>query len=210
MAKAGVPRNDTEIAILLTERPDFWEYMLYAGTLLIGMERLAEKYGDYSIGYAPRLGTMIVRQDFIDFIQNQMGDLRMMINSLNRLFNEYTIEEAVGPPGVSGQPEKIVHAASRIIRLYEDMMAWAERIRGMAMRPEYRRVADSLVRFSSQTIEELRGFVYRFAAEVNEIPSLAEQSDTIVITEHLTFTIPDPLVREFNDALDALEKKGLI
>jgi hypothetical protein len=205
----GVPRNDDEVGQLLSERPQGWEYMLYAGALVIGIERLEVKYNDYALGYAPRLGTVIPSADFIHFIQSQLNELKLMTSSLNRLFTNEVLTDAVGAPGVAGNPDKIFHAASRVTRLYEDMLLWAERIRGLAMPEKYYHVVELLARFSEQPINELRDFTFRFAERMERLPSeIGNSSDEpIIIDGKVTFTISDSAVREFNTELESLMRR---
>jgi hypothetical protein len=202
---SGIAKTDEQIARLLSERPAGWEYLLYAGALRAGIDRLDTKYKDYSIGYAPRLGVMIGRDDFLHFMQSQLNELELMIGSLNTVINNAEIlEDALGPPGTPGDPDKIIHAASRVVRIYEDMLLWAEHVRGMAMPHKHREVAELLVQFSSPSINELRAFVDRFGAKINELPSRLACNEVIVIEERIRFTIPDELVKSFNEKLAAL------
>ncbi|MGH3192612.1 MAG: hypothetical protein ACRDOL_36260 [Streptosporangiaceae bacterium] len=132
-SKPALPQNDEQIAQLLSERPPGWEYLLYAGALYAGIEKLETKYSDYMLGYAPRLGAMVGSDDFVHFVKSQLNELEVMVHSLDALFTEQAMEDALGPPGIAGDPNKILHAASRLVRLYGDMLLWAERIRGTAM-----------------------------------------------------------------------------
>ena len=194
---SGIAKSDEQIAQLLSERPDGWEYLLYSGALCAGIERLETKYSDYSLGYAPRLGIMINRSEFYHFVKSQLGDVEVMIGTLNTLFGAKVIEDAMGPPGVAGDPDKILHAASRVVRLYKDMLLWAERVRGMAMPKEYREAVEILAQFPGQPINELRDFVHRFGAQVNELPSRMARDEDIVIGGTVKFTIPDELVHSY-------------
>ena len=202
----AIAKSDEQIAQLLSERPQGWEYLLFAGALCAGVERLETKYSDYSLGYAPRLGIMIERQQFADFINSQLDELNVMIGTLDALFSPTAMEDALGPPGIAGDPDKVLHAASRVVRLYEDVLLWAERLRGMAMRSEHREIVELLVQFSGQPVNELRDFVHRFGAQVNEIPSLIAKNERIVIDETVKFSIPRELVQSFNAKIQALKR----
>jgi len=188
-AFSGVPRSDDEVGLLINGRTAGWEYMLYAGVLAIGMQRLEQKYVDYSLGYAPRLGSMVSRAEFMDFIMAQLSDLMVMVDSLTKVFTGEVLEDALGAPGDGGDPDRIVHAASRAVRLYEDMLLWAERIRGHAMRPQQRRVAEMLVLFADQPINELRAFAQRLTARVDELPAALAAGGDEPFTIHLRLQI---------------------
>lgn len=205
---SGIARSDEQIAQLLSERPDGWEYLLYSGALCAGVERLETKYSDYSLSYAPRLGVMIRPDEFIHFVDSQLGELQVIIGTLNKLFYPQVMEDILGPPGISGDPDKILHGASRVVRLYEDMLMWAERVRGMAMPSEYREVIEILVQFAKQPIDELRDFVQRFGEKINELPSLIARGEPVVIADTVKFTIPHDLVESFGAKLAELKQRA--
>jgi hypothetical protein len=205
---SGIAKSDGQVAQLLSERPPGWEYLLYAGALCTGVERLETKYMDYSLRYAPRLGVTISQSDFLHFISSQLSELQIMINSLSTLVNAEVLADAVGPSGHSGDPDKILHAAARIVRLYGDMFLWAERIRGMAMPDEYREVTELLVRFAEQPINEIRDFVQRFGARIDALASAPATGERVEVIETIKFTIPDELVKEFNTKLEALKPRA--
>jgi hypothetical protein len=192
-----VPRSDGEVGQLLSERPAGWEYLLLAGALVLGIDRLETNYSDYMLGYAPRLGTVISAADFHHFIMSQLNELELMVSSLNRVLADDVMSDAVGLPGEPGNPDKIFHMASRVVRLYEDLMLWAERLRGYAMPDDFRHMVELLVRFSEQPINELRDFTKRLAAQVDEMPSAIANQEQIVIDEVVTFRVPDAIAGEF-------------
>lgn len=202
----GIAKTDDQVAQLLSERPPGWEYLLYAGALCAGVESLEIKYSDYLLKYAPRLGLMIKDDEFLYFLKSQIGELSLMVGTLNTLFGDEVIEDALGVPGVAGNPDKILHAASRVVRLYEDMLLWAERIRGMAMPIGYRKVIESLVQFISQPVNELRDFVKDFGAQVNELPARMAVEEHIVIRGMVTFSIPDDIVEDLYAQIKGLNK----
>jgi hypothetical protein len=209
--EAPVPRTDEEVATLLTVKPPGWEYLLYAGSLLLGVQRLEQRHSDYMIGYAPRTGTVIMPADFAGYIQSQICELQVIIGMLNVLIgNETFLRDAIGPPGEAGDPDKIAHAASRIINLYEDFLLWAERIRGHAMPSAERKVADALAKFAEQPIEELRDFVRRLVRRIDNLPAeiSSDQSTPIIIQETITLTIPSAVSEEFSTRLDDLKREN--
>ena len=206
---SGIAKSDEQISLLLHERPAGWEYLLYAGAMCSGIERLEVKYSDYSIGYAPRLGVVIKRDEFLHFAMSQLGELEVMIEDLNKVVGPQVMEEVLGAPGVSGEPDKILHGASRLVRLYEDMLLWAERIRGMAMPSGYREIIEILAQLASPSIFELRDFVHRFGDQINELPEKIARGEKVTIVETITFTLDGDLATSFSTKLRAVVLKPL-
>jgi hypothetical protein len=75
------------------------------------------------------------------------------------------------------------------------------------MPEEFYNVAELLVRFSDQPVNELRDFAFRFAEQMDGLPTALARGDRIVIEEKVTFTIPDSSVTEFNIALERIKDK---
>lgn len=149
---------------------------------------------------------MVAEGEFPYFLQSQLGEISVIIDSLNTAIRSDIFEDAIGPPGEAGDPGKILHAASRIVRLYEDMLLWAERVRGLALPSEHRRVTEALARFVRQPIDELRAFVHRFAEQVDDIPTAIAEGRQVVIDETITFKIDSDAMQELDKGLDALNK----
>jgi hypothetical protein len=193
----GIAKTDQQVAQLLMERPAGWEYLLYAGALCAGVEKLETKYSDYSLGYAPRLGVMIGSGEFVYFIQSQLSEVEVMIGTLNTLFGDKLIP--------SEDPDRILHDASRVVRLYGDMLLWAERLRGMAMPGKYRTITEALVQFSTQPINELRNLAHDLATQVDELPSRIARDEDVNITVTVRFIIPHELAQTFSAKLATLK-----
>jgi hypothetical protein len=51
-----VPRNPDEQRALISQKPPAWEYLLFAGALLQGKERLEPKWRDFKAGHGRRTG----------------------------------------------------------------------------------------------------------------------------------------------------------
>jgi hypothetical protein len=101
-----VPRNQDEIDLLISQRPDFWEYRLFAGVLTLQAAALDSKYEDYLLGYAPRSGVAIYEAQFTNFLKMQLDELRVLGDNFKQIFNTTAghAERAFGPPGVQGEP----------------------------------------------------------------------------------------------------------
>jgi hypothetical protein len=99
-------------------------------------------------------------------------------------------------------------AASRIVRVYEDMLLWAERRRSMAMPDEYREITELLVRFSEQPVNEIRDFVQRFGARVDALGSRPITGEKVEVNETIKIFIPSELTEKFNAKLEELKLAG--
>ena len=82
-----VPKSHEELGTIIVDKPQRWEYRLFAGTLLLELNRLDMQYEDYLLGYAPRSHDAIYEPDFVDFLKMQLDELQVIGGTFVRLFS---------------------------------------------------------------------------------------------------------------------------
>lgn len=202
-----VPRTQEELDMLIQLKPDYWEYRLFAGALILEISAMDTRYEDYLLGYAPRRGVAIYDPEFVNFLKMQASELRIIAGSFTRLFNDETSARAFNPPGVAGNVGRILHLAKRYIGIYDELLLWTERLRGTSVPSKYHDLLSILARYSDQPIQEIRRFVAAYAEKVESIPYLVEAADElpIVITHKVKWSIPRQLVDGYNAEIDRLK-----
>lgn len=131
-----IPVTDDEQASLLADRPDWWEYRLYAGVLMQGRLRLESKWLDHDLRI-PGGPRRHAPEPTSEFVSQEMGTMRRFLTTFNRVFDPDVLEEAFGPSGESGDPNRIRHVAGGVIRVYESMLDWAAELRNTTVPGEY-------------------------------------------------------------------------
>lgn len=198
------PRTSAEIAVLLGERPPGWEYLLYGAAMKLGIEGLEEKYRDHLIEYAPRSERFVDLDDFSPFIQRNMAALSELIDSFNRVLSPDAHVLAFGRPGEAGDPDRILHLASRFVSVYEDFLDWAAVIRGTAVvARSYRKVLDILARWSNEPVAKMREFVNAFVRETDTFVDRLEAGENINLEMRIVLDGDPELIRQLNFAIDA-------
>jgi hypothetical protein len=192
-----VPRSPETIEALVSERPDGWEYMLYAALLNAGMEKLEPKYRDYVMGYAPRTGRHIAREDLNDVVQAGIGAALAITNNFNAVFQPDVQERAFGPAGEPGDPDRIAHMAERFVSVYEDFLDWAAELRGTSAAGSGAEVFQALALWVGQPIEECRRFVREFVSEADTFTERLAAAENIELTLRITLELDE----EISDAV---------
>lgn len=116
---------------------DGWEYLLFADTLEAGRAYLESKWLDFDIGIARPSGEIV--SDSVEVIQRMLDrtqELSLLVSNLNRIADPQNWEAAFGPPGISGDPDRIRHLANQLVGLYEAMIDWAASVRGTIVSKE--------------------------------------------------------------------------
>jgi hypothetical protein len=177
---------------------------------MLGINALDSKYDDYLLEYAPRRGVAVYQSEFVDFLKMQFDEMLVIGKNFTRVFNTESDHSAraFGPRGVAGDAGRILHLAQRCIGVYEDLLLWAERLRGTSVPGKYRDLVSILSRFAAQPIEAIRGFVADYAQRVSEIPQhLADASHGPLVIEHeVKWIIPDELMVEYNRESERIKR----
>jgi hypothetical protein len=200
-----VPRTEEQLNLLIAERPRGWEYLLFAGALILELEQFESRYEDYKLEYAPRLGRSIYESEFPEYLKIQIEELEILGRNFTRMFNTEVAQAAFGPPGVEGDPARLLHLAKRYISIYDEFLRWVERLRGTAVPGEYSRLIAILARYADQPIEEIRRFVREYAESAGRVPEAIESGVPLQIEHLLTFSIPDELSAAFSNEVDRLK-----
>lgn len=195
----AVPRTQEQLDRMIKDRPLAWEYLLFAGALIVETEALDALYRDYLIGYAPRLGVPVYEANFMEFYRMQLGELRNISQLFERVFSNQAVDSAIGARGVSGDPAKILHLSKRYISVYDELLRWTERLRGTQVPIKYQQLINILSRYSEQPITEIRRFVDDYAEQIGGIPAALKSGKSVRRQFPVTFVVPPELSQELRD-----------
>jgi hypothetical protein len=198
-----VPRTSEEIAVLLSERPDYWEYLLYAATLKQGIDALEDKYRDHLIEYAPRAGRHLRVDEVGDAIEQHPADMLRMGESFNRVLDARAQVVAFGQPGEAGDPDRIIHLARRFVSVYEEFLDFAAELRSTRVSSKAaRRILDIEARWTNQPVEEMRKFVHDLVVKTDQVTELAAVGEEITIHFVIKLDVEDSLMDQYSEAVD--------
>ena len=165
-----VPRTPEGIARLLEERPPGWEFLLYAAVMRRGTASLDEKFRDHVIRYARTSGFNLTDRAAFDMIRGTITQLLAIISSFNRMLAPDVQEAAFGRLGEPGDPDRIVHAANRLVSVQEELLDLAASLRATGITNRHlRQAADLIANSLDQPIEELRSFAQRYAEGAEQL-----------------------------------------
>ncbi|AOY73585.1 hypothetical protein ARZXY2_4085 [Arthrobacter sp. ZXY-2] len=197
-----VPRSPESIDALIAERPDGWEYLLYAGLLRAGVDALEPRYRDHAMEYAAPTGRHIARDDLTAFAQAAMGDALSIAGNFSAVLDPRAQEAAFGAPGEPGDVDRIRHMAERFVSVYGDFMSWAASLRGASVLGEHAREAIRLLASTSNhQVDELRRFVDEFVAECDTLSERLERGETVNIQMRVTLDLDDELMDQYLEEL---------
>jgi hypothetical protein len=153
---------------LTIERPPFWEYRLFAHSFAQEIERIKQGRWDLQYGIALGAGAAFREtSEVLTWVSKKIGEGRRISNVLAQIIN-VTLQEAFGPPGVSGDPVKIVYASQRLALAYRSTIEWALDARRVAVPDECKRLVEIVGTFLTGITEDIEAFSERVLRETED------------------------------------------
>lgn len=204
----GVPRTPEAVAELIATREGPWEYLLFAGYLAQGKQRLDRKWRDHELGLAQPGQRRLTDEESLDALKSFEGPL-LAIQNFDRLMAPEAQEGAFGAPGEPGDPEAIEHLATRYLDVYEYLMDWATTTRSLGVTEGFRPLRDITARMSDKAIERIREAIDIFIAELEQASErLAKGEEGIRVEHTITLEVDDDVAAAHQAELDRLLAEG--
>ncbi|MGA8365639.1 MAG: toll/interleukin-1 receptor domain-containing protein [Solirubrobacteraceae bacterium] len=182
-----IPSTSEQQARVVAERPEFWEYLLFAGALVKGKQELETKWDDHELRLprGPRREFDLASAN--DFLRREIGWIQKHI-VLDRIISPSIYQQAFGAPGQSGDPTKIEGMARRLLSVYESWLDWAAGLRNTSVPPVYEEVLETTACLIDGPVLSVREFIDHMAHQTARLPELAaDGTDEHPIT--LTFEL---------------------
>jgi hypothetical protein len=203
-----IPTTTEELARLVDERRDWWEFLLYAGTLVKGKRELETKWDDHELRLprGPRREFDLASAS--EFLSRELGWIQKHI-VLDRIISPSIYEQAFGAPGQSGDHIKIEAMARRLLSMYESCLDWAAGLRNTSVPAVYEEVLETtacLIDGPILSIREFIGHVAHQTARLSELAADGAEEHPITLTFELKLDIEDEVVQRNRLAWERLRR----
>lgn len=172
---------------LAVEKPDAWEYLLFAAALKDNLDKLDDLR--YDLKYGITFKNVILYdepKEIIDFIQMKCGELSNRINLLNGIINN-AFQEAIGEPGTPGNAEYIIYVAEKLVDVYKSVHEWSLEFRNIIVPEEFQNLLLCASKFSQSVIEDIENFISDYDKRINEaVLGVDEESEKKTLSFSLT------------------------
>jgi hypothetical protein len=205
---AEVPLSRGHQAALIHERAPGWEYLLYAGVLLQGRNALEVKWHDEELGMARGEPLTLEPGAEFEYLSNEFSRLRVLVGSVQRVFEPAAQEQASGAPGEAGDPIRIENLARHVIGIYEGLLDWAARLRAVVPPDHLERTFELTALMAKAPIVQFRQFVDELVRELGKLPAhlASESEETLQIQVDLVLRIDPEVLAEFEAEMDRLRR----
>jgi hypothetical protein len=217
-APVQIPRTPEQRRELVTRRPVVWEYLLFAGILAEGKDALEPKWRDHQLRYVPKAGPLLGDAEVPSFIPKAMHELLLFSQNMDRILRTQVKEGVFGEHEVPGDPVRIEYLGQRVLEVYEGLLDWSTRIRGILITDSFKRLFELLASYADNPIAQTRAFIDEYVDEVSRLPDSLADPDRLAnpnrkpihITLRPTWDWDERLSSEFDHEMDRLRRQGLL
>jgi len=93
----------------------------------------------------------------VSWCAEKMDQIEQLLKATDRIF-EVALPDALGPPGVPGDPEKLVYVAERLGEIYLTLIRWSADFLNLLVEEEQRSLVELMGRFVDNMIKEIETF----------------------------------------------------
>lgn len=190
---------------LLLERPPFWEYRLFANTFVEEIKLIKEHEWDVQYGVILGPGPRLKEPgEVFDWVSKQMDEAQRIIDSFNNLIN-ISLPDALGPPGISGDPLKLVYTSRRLGDTYKATFDWARGAQRLSVPDEYQKIVSIVGGFLNTVAKSVEDFSENLLQQLNAGIAKGEaEGGNIVIEMTITFELHG--LDEFHKEINRLRR----
>jgi hypothetical protein len=201
VSRLTIPSTAEQQARLVAERPQFWEYRLFAGVLLQGKNDLETKWDDHALRLPAGVRREVDQASAPDFLSREMEWIGKRVGVLERILAPSVQEQAFGADDEEADPVRIANLARRIVTMYESLLDWAASLRNTSVPRIFNELLETSACFVDTPIIEIREFIDKTADQTSRLPELSagatvENPATIELTLKLTV---DSAIQERRD-----------
>lgn len=192
-------------AKLVIEKPDVWEYLLFAELCKSYIDDL--KYKKFDLEYGISFNDVVSIEkpsDVFSWISSHNSEMLKLIRITTTLINS-AATKSLGEPGVEGDYQKIQHVSQRLIEVYEQIINWKLSFTTLEVDEEFEPILTVLSGFADDSLFKIEEFVHRLYTEIPVAIQAIGTSDERV-TLDFTFVLESPDVDSFDKELDRLGK----
>ena len=188
---------------LVLERPPHWEHQLFANTFAEEINGVKEHDWDVQYGIILGPGAHLKEpSEVFDWVAKQMSEAQRIVDSYTNLL-KITLPDALGPPGVAGDPIKLVYVSRRLADTYKASLDWARDAKKISVPEEYEKMVSIAGGFLSEITKNVEEQSQSFLERLNEGIAKGEaEGGNIVVPLDLTFELHG--LDEFNEEMQRL------
>jgi len=209
LAPGRVPTTNYQVHQLLTERPPYWQFLLFAGLLLRGKEDLEPRWLDYERRTVQPTGRLVPAPEALAIASATVERIDTCQKTAVRNFNDAQAGGLFGASGAPPEPASIEYLANRTIAAYKELLDIAAKARQVTVPQELRNLLEMTAYMVDRPLRQIRNWIERTVREMDHIPELVARAggQNIVLDLSLTLESNDRLIAQFGSEVDRLKSR---
>lgn len=177
---------------LVVEKPDLWEYLLFAEVLKDNLNKLDDLRYDMKYGISFERTVCFENPiEIFDYVQAKSKELIRKNDILCVILNK-ALKEALGERGTPGNAEYIIYVAEKLIEVYKSDHLWAVDFKCISVPEMFEKLIEYTSELSKSIIEDIENFIDDYDKRINELSyGLEDISGEKVVSFNLELRSPD-------------------
>ena len=199
-----VPTTEDQVRQLLTDRPPYWQFLLFAGLLIRGKGVLEPQWLAYERHTAQPTGQVLPTSEALAIATATIGRIDTCLKVAVRNVNDAQAEGLFGA-GAPPEPAQIEHLVDGTIAAYKELLDIAAGARQASFPHELRNLQEMTAYVVDRPVRQIRSWIDRSVREMDHIPELIERAGgNIVVDLSLTLESDDQLIAQIGSEVDRL------
>jgi hypothetical protein len=150
-------------------KPACWEYRLLGDTMLDGKRRLAPRYRDHTHHRAAPNSMNLDLAESAKFLRAAYRRVDDIIKEVSAVFAEENQARALGDSTRPGDADAIRQLGGRLVGVFEALLDWAARVRGVTMPDRMTTARELLAQVADRPLADIARFIDDYAARADEL-----------------------------------------
>nr|WP_269084163.1 toll/interleukin-1 receptor domain-containing protein [Sorangium cellulosum] len=179
---------------ILKQKPFAWEGLFFSRVFIDELDRISDLRRDLKYGVSRGPVLRLSDSEVLHWISGQIAEIRHIAGSITAVTNS-GLEEAMGPPGVPGDPEKIIYVARRIVDGCREAIEWTFRLRRLSVDEEFDKLVSIVQRWGVKVVQDVEVWSVELDRKLKEFAANPPAPG-------------EPVVFAFEAALNAPDREG--
>lgn len=186
-------RLSVESYRFFTERPKFWEHLLFYQVLADETARFKDIRRDYRLGMQKGNVKHLEVKSVLSKVKLNFQEMSNLAEGLAKIINT-AYPEAMGPPGTSADGESVVYVARKLAEVYRQAIESGLRWRSYIVPSECKRLIQLAEKTPIRFIEGIEKFISEIKQNLDSIPTLLASGQEVSFKSTLEVGFPDGLL----------------
>jgi hypothetical protein len=183
-AVARLATTESELAVLIAEKPQAWPQAVFGSVLVQKMTPLLPRVRDSALGFTPSSPDKQVCSSWQlkQILFGTFDELLSAIRQLESFMSAPAFMESFGDPTDSStaDPAAIKHTANRLMDYHDRFLELSERCRGLSASCEHSELLADCARLLDMPLQSYQEFIAEYAEVIKSLPEVLEHATGVV------------------------------